>query len=134
MPVTLGKVIYGYNYFHTVTGNRDGSRNGNVDQSGNGNSNGNGDRNHNDYASGKSDANVNDNVNGLGKSDVAIARTIVMVERSLNDCQKNQNQSNYCDQSKQEKTLSAISCTRRDWFGFCFSLAKKLAWHFRANH
>ena len=98
-----------------------------MDQSGNGNSNGNSDRNHNDYASSKSDANVNANVNGLGKGDVAIARTIVMVEQSLNDCQRNQNQSNYCDQSKQEKTLIAISCTRRDWFGVCFSLAKKLA-------
>ena len=98
-----------------------------MDQGGNGNSNGNGDRNHNDYASSESDANVNGNVNGLGKGDVAIARTIVMVERSLNDCQKNQNLSNYRDQSKQEKTLSAISCTRRDWFGVCFLLAKKLA-------
>ena len=64
---------------HTVTGNSDCSPNGNVDQSGNGNSNGNGDRNHNDHASSKSDANVN----GLGKGDVAIARTIAMVEQSV---------------------------------------------------
>ena len=59
-----------------------------MDQSGNGNTNGNGDRNHNDYATSKSDANVHGNVNGYGKDDVAIARTILMVERSLNPCRK----------------------------------------------
>ena len=69
--------------FHTVTGNSDGSRNGNVYQSGNGNTNGDGDGYHNHYAS------ISDvNVNGHGKDDVAIARTIVTVERSLNDCRK----------------------------------------------
>ena len=73
--------------FHTVTGNSDGSRNGNVDQSGNGNTNGDGDGYHNYYAS-ISDVIVNGNANGHGKDDVAIARTIVTVERSLNDCRK----------------------------------------------
>ena len=79
-------VIY---VFHAVTGNSEGSRNGNVDQSGNDNTNGDGDgyHDHNHYAS-ISDANANGNANGHGKDDVAIARTIIMVERSLNDCRK----------------------------------------------
>ena len=33
-------------------------------------------------------ANANGNANFHGKDDVAIARTIVMVERCLNDCRK----------------------------------------------
>ena len=48
-----------------------------MDESGNGNTNGDGDVYHNHYAS-ISDASVN----GHDKDDVAIARTIVMVERS----------------------------------------------------
>ena len=75
---------------------------------------------------------------------VAIAMAIVVVERFSNDCRKtktkvttptNHNRRKQRDEpikiprnhSSLAQSAGKIACTRGDWFGFCFSLATKLA-------